>query len=122
MELSDALEIQRELKRVAPGFPKNCCSLAAKEVHDKFGYKPVSGFVFTSKGPEEHSWNEDGEGNIVDLTLHQFNDFKDHIFVKIPWEDAAHKYGHSPNGKMTDSLERYIKGIPGYSFNFLENF
>jgi len=109
--LNDLIKIQDRLSKTIPNFPKSCCSLSSKEVYDKLGLAPVSGFVLTSSGIEKHSWNKDSEGNVVDLTLHQFEDFKFNSLIYLPFDEAVHKYGYVENEEMTANLILYAKNI-----------
>ena len=108
------VEIQNELIDENPFFPKNMCSLSAKQIYDQLGFSPVAGYVLTSNGLEKHSWNIDSDGKIVDITLYQFNESVDKV-IHSKKEDLMNSWGYFEDKKSTEALRKYIN-------NFGKNF
>ena len=61
------------------GFPDSYCTKVSKDISDLLGFKYREGTV-TLDFPNSknvlsptHAWCEDADGNIIDLTAHQFN-------------------------------------------------
>ena len=108
MKIREELEkIQDILISENPGFPKKKCSLASKVVFEKLGFLPVSGFVLTSNGVEEHAWNVDSKGKIIDLTFYQFDSNAPKI-IHSYLEDVCQDKGYFVNKKRTDFLRELI--------------
>ena len=121
IEIKKLRSLQDELKSSLSNFPKKACSFTVMNLSNDFNLKPVSGFVLTSQGKEEHSWAEDIQENmIIDLTLHQFSDYKNDDFIYLPKEEAVKKYGYDESDEMTKNLEESILSMNRhYSFRGL---
>ena len=69
------------------------CDDLSRAVHEQFGvpqqYGLYHGQVRNGLGVEGHSWNQDAEGNIVDLTADQFGHHPDHVKFVTP-DDPEH--------------------------------
>ena len=110
------IQIQGELIKENPSFPKNMCTLASKCVYDKLGFLPVAGFALTSNGVERHAWNVDGEGRRIDLTLYQF-DLSAPKIVYAFKEDLLQKWDYFEIKKATLNLRKFIFN---YNLNFFK--
>lgn len=112
--LNSLKELQENLAGKYPHFPTNCCSTSAKEVYNKFGFSPVSGFVLTSKGAKEHSWNVTPDGRVIDLTLYQFRDFYDKKIgkiINISGKNSYSSYGYFEDEDKTSTLKNCILSL-----------
>jgi hypothetical protein len=104
------IQIQNSLIKENPLFPKNMCSLSAKQVYDELGFLPVAGYVLTSQGFEKHSWNIDSNGKIIDLTLYQFGKNAGKIIYSNK-DELIDSWGYFENKESTEFLRKYIQNF-----------
>lgn len=105
--LKELKYFQEKLIKEIPGFPVKKCSLTAKLVFEKFGFPPVSGTVFTIRGLEDHSWNVEENGKIVDLDYYRFDSSELYI-VYSDLMDVCQDKGYFVDKELTNNLKKYI--------------
>ena len=125
MDLERLSEIRERLLGRYSLFPRNGCLPASIEVFNDLGFPLKAGYILTKNGVKKHNWNEDFQGNIVDLSFSQFEeDFGyslDEIIV-FPKENVIHKYGYIENETLTSSLIDFVKKkryLPQFEVSFL---